>query len=125
MGWGIGWASVGVFVVAWLVTVIIEPHLSPAFFSEAADLYPLLLLALAIQQRYFAFRDPVRQSPIPLLLLFAYAVLGGGFTLIAIGDPSTADFCVPYTVAGLVAMLFAVAMASVFPPTPTDGESTT
>jgi hypothetical protein len=98
-----------------LAVAIVEPDMSAAFFSKAADLYPLLLLALAVQQRYFAFTDPDKQSPTPLLALFVYVVMGGGATLLAIGDPSLREGCLPYTVAGLAGLVFSLAMSSVFP----------
>lgn len=115
MGWVTGWISVVIFILTWLVVAIwLEPHMTPAFYSKLADIYPVLLVAVALQGRLFAFTDPDRQSPIASLALFVYIVMGGGATLIAIGDPSTADACLPYAVAGVVAMLAATALTAIF-----------
>lgn len=56
-------------VAAYLVTaLLVDGHADKEYFEAVSQILPVLLLALAIEQRYFTRRQPAPESPIQLEL---------------------------------------------------------
>lgn len=99
MKWlGITVASVafGLPLLAFLVAlVLVQGHAGIAYFEAVAQIIPIVILALAIELRYFS---PTRQPPKMLGLLFR--------------DPTRARFVAAiYAAATLLALVFSEAVA--------------
>lgn len=64
-----GVAAIVAPVAAYVVTaLLVEGHADKEYFEAVSQILPVLLLALAIEQRYFTRRQPAPESPIQLEL---------------------------------------------------------
>lgn len=121
----------GLPAIAFLVAlVLIDGHAGIAYFEAVAQIIPIVVLALAIELRYFA---PGRELPAPLKLLFrdplrarvvgfAYAaatllalVLGEAVALWVLAEGSSSQLQLSITTAGLTAGAVALVVAILLP----------
>jgi hypothetical protein len=64
-----GVAAIIAPVVAYVVTaLVVDGHAQKEYFEAVSQILPVLLLALAIEQRYFTRREPAPESPLQLEL---------------------------------------------------------
>ncbi|HXR31619.1 MAG TPA: hypothetical protein VN752_10820 [Solirubrobacterales bacterium] len=130
---GVGLASVafGLPAVAFLVAlVLVGGHAGIAYYEAVAQIVPIVILALAIELRYFT---PGRELPAPLRLLFrdplrarvvaaAYAaatllalVLAEAVALWVLAEGSSSQLRLSITTAGLTAGAVALVVAILLP----------
>lgn len=130
---GVSLASLafGLPAIAFLVAlVLVDGHADIAYFEAIAQIIPIVILALAIELRYFA---PGRELPAPVKLLFrdplrarivatAYAaatllalVLSEAVALWVLADSSSDQLKLSITTAGLTAGAVALVVAILLP----------
>jgi hypothetical protein len=62
-------AAIAAPVLAYVVTaLLVDGHAKEEYFEAVSQILPVLLLALAIEQRYFTRRQPAPESPLQLEL---------------------------------------------------------
>lgn len=131
LGVSLATLAFGLPAIAFLVAlVVVDGHADIAYFEAIAQIIPIVILALAIELRYFA---PGRELPAPLKLLFrdslrarivatAYAaatllalVLSEAVALWVLADGSSDQLQLSITTAGLTAGAVALVVAILLP----------
>jgi len=131
LGVSLATLAFGLPAIAFLVAlVLVDGHADIAYFEAIAQIIPIVILALAIELRYFA---PGRELPAPVKLLFrdplrarivatAYAaatllalVLSEAVALWVLADGSSDQLKLSITTAGLTAGAVALVVAILLP----------
>lgn len=131
LGLSVATIAFGLPLVAFLAALVaVQGHADIAYFEAIAQIIPIVVLALAIELRYFSpgnepplelarlFRDPVRAR----LVARAYAaatllalVLSEAVSLWVLADRSSDQFRLSITTAGLTAGAVALVVAILVP----------
>jgi Na+/melibiose symporter-like transporter len=72
----LGVGAIAAPVIAYVVVaLIVDGHATKEYFEAVSQILPVLLLALAVEQRYFTRREPTPESPVRLMNSLKWARL--------------------------------------------------